>query len=434
MDTAAGYNEAFDENGSLRAPYRAFRNRTGRDPFQPAPETVAALARSPLGDRYTILPIPLILNDLEYRETIARGVRQRALALQSLFWDVVQSREPPLPAEVLQRSLEQEGTSARELAALWKGKTRAHVRFTYAPDLMRDPEGRWSIVEDNVGCVGGVVDSRLVVERFLAHTGTSLDARVTAAADLVRAVREFLEENPETPASDDVLVLADSDCDPEARRKLQVLRAAGFRVVDGQELQRTHGAEIGAIVNFRMTDHLRELFGERGLPLMTAPGIDFLGNKLLLPFMDSLVAFYSGEEPVLRTARTELFQNLPDRQRQPGWILKKSSGCQGKEVIFLEDLNDAQWNALETTINGWGGPDWAVLQRRVCASFLPIARAIAWHWFQIELRPIVFVVGDRSCIVSDHPSGRALSNLDGRRLGNMSQGAHYVAVLREPSV
>jgi uncharacterized circularly permuted ATP-grasp superfamily protein len=427
MEIASGYNEAFDETGGMRAPYRAFRRRTGRDPFDPSPSSVAALSRQPLGDRYSILPIPLILDDSEYRESIARGVRQRALALQSLFWDIVCSRETPLPAGIIARILEQERTSVDELAGWWKDKSRGNVRFTYAPDLVRDADGRWCILEDNVGCVGGVVDSRLVVERFLVHTGTTLDSRIAVRADLVHAVHTFLADVGRTVASPDVLAIPGPECDPEARRKREVLGAAGLRLLDGVESSR----DVRAVVNFETTELTRELFGSGGAAVMTAPGIDILGNKLLLPFMDAIVSSYCGAEPVLRTAQTELYEGFP--ADPSGWILKKSNGCQGKEVFFLGELSDAERRRLETTVAAtWGGPEWAVLQRRVSASFLPVSPAAAWHRFQVELRPIGFVIGDGTCIVSDHASGRAFSNLSGRSLGNMSQGAHYIAVLREP--
>lgn len=425
MEIASGYNEAFDEAGGMRAPYRAFRRRTGRDPFDPSPSSVAALSRRPLGDRYSILPIPLILDDREYRETIARGVRQRALALQSLLWNIVCSRETPLPAGIVPRILQQERIGADELAGWWKDKSREDVRFTYAPDLVRNPQGSWCILEDNVGCVGGIVDSRLVVERFLTDTGSTVDSRITGRAGLVQAVHAFLAGVERTAASADVLAIPGPDCDPEVRRTREILGAAGLRLLNETEAVQAPRA----VVNFETTGLTRDLFGKRGTALMTAPGIDILGNKLLLPFMDAIVSSYCGEEPVLRTAHTALYENVP--ADPSGWVLKKTNGCQGKEVVFLDELSDADRRRIDTTVDAWGGAEWAVLQRRVSASFLPVSPAAAWHRFQVELRPIGFVIGDETCIVSDYVSGRAISNLSGRSLGNMSQGAHYVAVLRE---
>ncbi len=263
MNEASSYNEGFDDTGRLRAPYRAFQARTGRDVFDPSPESVTRLTRRPLGDRLTILPIPLILDDREYRETISRGVRQRALALQSLFHDLICGesravREAPLPVGLLSQVLENEGISLRDLTRWWAGKDRELVRFTYAPDLVRDPSGRWLVLEDNLGCVGGVVDSHLVVERFLAFTGTSLDSEVPRGSDLAAAVCEFLARLGKTPESEGVLALLGHECstvDAEAGRRRQVLEELGLRALSTVEMEEaaTRGLRpdaVAAVINF----------------------------------------------------------------------------------------------------------------------------------------------------------------------------------------
>ncbi len=162
---------------------------------------------------------------------------------------------------------------------------------------------------------------------------------------------------------------------------------------------------------------------------MMAPGVEVLGNKALLPYLDDIVTFYSREQPILRTATTALCESMPGDPS--GWVFKKSNGCQGNEVFFLDEMSGSAQSQLEARLREWGRIG-AVLQRRVSASFLPISRETTWHRFQIELRPVAFVVGDGVCAVSEHASGRALSNLGGRGLGNISQGAHYLAVIREP--
>lgn len=446
---ASSYNEAFDETGARRAPYRAFQERTGRDPFRPRAESVAGLTRRPLGDRFTILPIPLVLDDREYREIISRGVRQRALALQAFFHDVVLGkpgvlRDTQAPADLLPRILEQEGTNLQELRRWWRGKSREEMRFFYAPDLVRGPEGRWWVLEDNLGCLGGVADSHFVLEAFLRHTGATLDPSIPMSGDLARAVCEFLARIGKTPAAEDVLALVGDEgpnADSEAGRKRRVLEALGVRVLNREELQEAtcrglQSQDVGAVVNFDtrgwvpssvLTD---EMFRDRGIPLMMAPGLEALGNKALLPFLDEIVSFYTGDEPILRTAKTELCPAIP--VDPTGWVLKRSNGCQGKEVFFLDEMSAVERSELEASLSKWE-PAGAIRQRRVSSSFLPIAPSMAWFRFQVELRPVVFVLGDSVALVSEHASGRASSNLDSRGVGNMSQGAYYLTVIREPT-
>jgi len=195
-------------------------------------------------------------------------------------------------------------------------------------------------------------------------------------------------------------------------------------------------ADVGAIVNFSTGSQARTwsladpLLGTRDVPLMTAPGITALGNKALLPFMDEIVAFYSSADPILRTAETHACRAM--MADPTGWVLKRTNGCQGREVLFLDRLSEVDWLTLNTRLEAWGTAG-AILQRRVNASFvtsLPDAPACG---FQVELRPLTFVIGESQCVMGEHASGRAFRNTDGRAVGNMSQGACYLTVIREPT-
>lgn len=450
MNVESLYNEAFDDAGNVRRAYKAFHSRTGHNPLCSSATIAAELTDAPLGDHYSILPIPLLLDDREYRDVLVTGLTQRALAFQALFFDLISGetkvfRHTSLPPDLYPLILEQEGIAMRDLAFWWKGKSREAVRFTYGPDLVRGPDGRWLILEDNFGCVGGVVDSQIVVERFLACTGARLHPSVENGSNLVRAVREFLARVDRTPASVDVLALLADQCsssDPEAIRKRQVLERLGMRVFNATQLEGAEGRvlriqDAGAIVNFStaIQTHAWKLadnvFGECSVPLMMGPGIEALGNKAWLPFMDEVVAFYSSGEPILRAAESHVCRAMPADHAD--WVLKRSNGSQGREVFFLDRMSEAERQQLNARREAWGRPECAVLQRRVNASFVSSASDAPSCRFQVELRPFAFVIGEAQCVAGEHASGRAFRNTDGRGVGNMSQGARYLPVIREPT-
>jgi len=444
--TTFRYNEALDEVGDLRTAYRAFQARTGTHPLHASPDSIARLAHRPLGDSYSIAPVPLVIDDHEYRHTISAGVRQRALALQAFFYDQVRGesavlRATGLPEDLFARLAEQDGTSLADLTRWWHGKTREAVRFIYGPDLVRAPDGRWRILEDNVGCVGGVVDGQLALQAYLAHTGMSLHDSLPSALDLARAVDYFLARVGHRPTSARVVALAGSECDPESTRRRRVLSDLGVRVLNQTELQQaTHeglrSQDIDAVVNFDATGWVPastladEMFGQRNVPLMTAPGVGILGNKSLLPFVDDIVVFYSRTDPILQTASTSLYAALPADPTE--WVLKESNSRQGRGVFFLTSMTDAAQARLAPDLSA-RGPACAVLQRRVSASFVPVCSGASWEPYQVELRPLVFVVGDGVCHVSEHACGRTFPATDEHGVGNLSQGAHYLPVIREPT-
>jgi uncharacterized circularly permuted ATP-grasp superfamily protein len=451
MNVASRYNEAFDDVGNVRAAYQAFHLRTGHNPFFPSAKLSAELTNGPLGDRYSILPIPLVVDEREFHDVIVRGVTQRALALQALFFDLIGGESgvfchTSLPRDLWPLILEQEGIAMPDVASWWEGKSREAVRFTYGPDLVRGPDGRWLILEDNLGCVGGVVDAQLVLERFLECSGTRLHASIETHSDLARAVCEFLARVERTPTSTDVVALLGDECsrsDPEAARKREVLQGLGMRLADQWQLEGAEGRglrlqDARAIVNFSTAirtpawNLADDLFGDGHVPLMTAPGVTALGNKALLPFIDEIVTFYSSDEPILRTAESRLCRDMPADHSD--WVLKRSNGRQGRDVLFLDGMTESERLELDARLTTWGRPEGAVLQRRVDASVISSIPGARSDEFQVELRPFAFVVGDSQCRVGEHASGRAFRNTDGRGVGNMSRGACYVAVVREPSV
>jgi hypothetical protein len=59
-------------------------------------------------------------------------------------------------------------------------------RIEYAPDLVREPGGRWVVIEGNVGCVGGYADSSFVLETYKQATG--LTGQPSFGPDLSHAV------------------------------------------------------------------------------------------------------------------------------------------------------------------------------------------------------------------------------------------------------
>jgi uncharacterized circularly permuted ATP-grasp superfamily protein len=438
---APRYNETFDDCGRLRAAYRAFAARTGRDDRSPhLPDPCAPAA---IGGRYPIAPVPLVLADAEHA-ALAKAVLQRGLALQRLFLDLVRGdagvlRNIDVPEDVVDEILPPAGEARDAWTRVWRGKELEAVRFIYAPDLVRAPDGHWLVLEDNVGCVGGVVDANLVVERVCACLDVSLHPSVPRGSSFEQAVMAFLIRAGTTAAATTAAALLPrsiTDHGSEEQRKAESLLRLGLRVLPTATEDAEDVPALTALVNFESDvaagARLLERLFDRGCALMTAPGVGVLGHKAWLPFTDAIVSWYSGEAPLLRTASTEIFRELPADASD--WVLKRGDGCQGQAVMFLDDLNAAARQELERRARGWGRAAGAVLQRRVKASVLPMrgagdGTADAW---QVELRPIVYVVGAATALVAECPSARAFVNLDGRGVGNMSRGAHYLAVIREP--
>ena len=170
------YDEALAANGCHRPAYEALRRRLGWDPLSPPDAVVERLSRQPLGDDHQLVPVPLALSDSEYLK-IQAGVAQRARALQMFFADVFLGdgrylrSGTNLSEALLDDILASVETSLAQLRQWWVGHDPETLRFVYAPDLLREPGGRWVVIEDNVGCVGGCADTYFALETYRQAAG-----------------------------------------------------------------------------------------------------------------------------------------------------------------------------------------------------------------------------------------------------------------------
>jgi uncharacterized circularly permuted ATP-grasp superfamily protein len=164
--------------------------------------------------------------------------------------------------------------------------------------------------------------------------------------------------------------------------------------------------------------------------LLNAPGTGFLGNKALLPFIDTVVRLHVGEEPLLATPPTRLLRDgeLPTAGRD--WVVKTAAGAGGTGVFVLRSLTPDQINAVPEILRA-AGPSGAVAQQWVEPSTLSLSDASRWDAYRVELRPLAYVLGWRNVLVGKQPLGKAVSGFDRRRLNNISMGACYLPVLVE---
>jgi uncharacterized circularly permuted ATP-grasp superfamily protein len=442
------FDEIFAEGGTPRPAYAALHRRTSQDPLRPSASSAERLRERPLDDDTRILPIPVVIDDAEYRSIMQVGLMQRARTLQRLFADLVLGRQRVLSAGLgLDRALIGEilamhDTTLDDLRNLWQAGDRERIRFVYGPDLVRRADGRWVVLEDNVGCVGGTADSFFVADRYQAALGPRAGLDCRPRPDLSAAICRLLRRDERgddrrgDAISGAVAVLgceAGADfrgfhLDENARRR-QILGWIGVPVVDRQTLT---GARPGTVVNFDNDLSWSGVFSQPGVAMLNAPGTGVLGNKALLPYLDDMIRFYTGEAPILPTPDTRLMADGVLPPDPENWVVKTAAGCQGTEVIVLGwQPKDRRIEVARRACAEWAGAA-AVLQRYVEPSRLSPAGPGGWDSYRVEIRPIAYVLGWDDVYTGEQPVGKVVSSYDARRLNNVSRGACYAPVLREP--
>ncbi len=369
-------------------------------------------AGRPLGDAARGSAIPLVIGHEDCDATLLPGIEQRARALQHFFADTMIGdgrflhSGAGLTTSLLDGICRSEGTSLAELRAWWQQVTPREIRFVYGPDLARDCDGRWVVLEDNVGCVSGCADGFLLADAYAAVTGLP-----RPRSDLVAAVEAFLGGGG--AGLDDrgvVALLTDAHgarwfdgvrCDEDLRRR-QVLTAAGVRVVGNDDLERI-ASETGAglntltaVVNIGVPSQttwpmlLEAFFGPSRVPLLNAPGTSVLGSKAFLPFVEAMVRFYLDEEIVLDAPQTILLADGALPAATEHWMIKPAAGCADAGVRDLSTSTREELGRLEAELAGSWPERGAVAQRRVTRSRLP---GPGGRSYAVELRAVAYAVG-----------------------------------------
>jgi hypothetical protein len=453
VETVSGYDEAYNEVGVLRPTYALLRERLGWDSLRPPSSVAEKLRDRPLGDDARILPIPWAIDDAEYEGLLRPGIAQRARALQMFFADVILGSGrflagSRMTVELFNAILASEGTSVELLQRKWAAHEVEEIRFVFGPDVVRDPHGRWMILEDNVGCVGGTADSFFVLDAYARATCRELAPSDPHASDLSIAVQRWMTRL-DRQRDGVVLTLLGQEHDgndpsipqlhENARRQI-ILETLDIHTTDGHQIAErwrdgNAAGDIRALVNFtveggepyNILDGIA--FGQLHLPLMNSPGTGLLGNKALLPYVADMIRFYCDEEPLLEVPTTNILLDgrLPDDPTR--WVIKLAAGCQGTGVFVLGLQSSEQLVAigqlLRTELDSA-----AVAQVAIEPSRLSPLGSEAWDAYRLELRPIAYVLGWQDVFVADQPVGKAVSNFDVRRLNNLAQGACYIPVIR----
>ncbi|HMN68492.1 MAG TPA: circularly permuted type 2 ATP-grasp protein, partial [Bdellovibrionales bacterium] len=409
----AAFNEVATPGGELRPAYRD-------SAIFPVPETRADhLLAHPMDDSIRILPIPLRISEDEYR-LLQEGSVQRARALMALFQDVMFDSARQIKAARLFPKdyleflvLSSTHANLKYMRAVWKTRRDKYVGVFVGSDLMRDENGQWRAIEDNAGSLGGLADiAGTHVAMAKAGIGQAL-----GEAPLVKQIASFLADIPKERWADEVVALVSSKStdmptegtapdDEESVRKARILNEMGIKMIEVGELKKDLKAldpGVKMLVNFcdpmglelssTVTAELMRGFSAGRYKFMVVPGVEFLGNKALLPVMDRLIRMYLGEEPKVPSQPTEWVTELKDLDvNEPGWVYKRVTANQGSGVFMPDQLPAGNQKGFTAWMKDW--EDWSLIaqgrhwphfvrQKTIQGSYIPAELPDSWIRFNV---------------------------------------------------
>jgi uncharacterized circularly permuted ATP-grasp superfamily protein len=455
---ASAWDEMLTGADQPRRPYRSvhgtLRKLTGADLASRAD----ALARTYLNQGVTFdfageeRPFPLdvvprVISAEEWTEVEA-GVKQRVRALEAFLADAYGTREAVKAGIVPWRVIASASGFHRVAAGMQPANgVRIHVAGV---DLIRDLEGRFRVLEDNVRVPSGVsyvlanrrAMTNVFPEAFATHRIRPVDEYPRRLLAALRAAAPGGVSDPT------VVVLTPGIYNSAYFEHTLLARTMGVELVEGRDLicsggrvkmRTTSGERQVDVIYRRVDDDFLDPVHFRADSQLGCPGLvnavrsghvtisNGIGNgvaddKLIYSYIPDLMRFYLGEEPILpnvHTYRLEEPAHLAEAiDRLDQLVCKPVDGAGGKGLVIGPRATKAQLATLREQIlndpRGW------IAQPVVMLSTVPTLIDGQLRPRHVDLRPFAVNDGNDVFVLPGGLTRVALP--EGELVVNSSQG------------
>jgi uncharacterized circularly permuted ATP-grasp superfamily protein len=391
--------------------------------------------------------VPRILPADEWA-TIKRGVAQRVRALNAFVEDVYHDRRiveaGVVPWELVVTRPEFARPAHRVRAP---GGVYCHVSGC---DLVRDVDGTWKVLEDNVRTPSGisyVLENRIAMSRIVPELFAHY--RVRPVADypelLLGALRAVAPGGGDSPS---IVVWTPGPANSAYFEHAFLARQMGVELVEASDLivrdarvymRTTEGLARVDVVYRRIDDAFIDpmefrpdsLLGVPGLlrayragtvAIANAVGTGVADDKAVYHYVPDMIRFYVGEEPILANVRTYLLSDPEVRaevlDRLDELVVKPTSESGGKGVFIGPAAAPSELAAQAEAVRA--APERWIAQDLVGLSTVPtMTEDGVLSPRHVDLRPFA-VYGDEIRIVPGGLTRVALP--EGSMIVNSSQG------------
>jgi uncharacterized circularly permuted ATP-grasp superfamily protein len=453
------YDEMYDASGAVRPHYQTFARWLADTPDELLAQRrrEADLLFHRAGITFTLygddqgterlIPFDIIPRSIPASEwrTVERGCIQRVQALNMFLADLYHDQRilkaGIIPAEQV---LANEGYQIAMQGLDLHRDLYAHIAGV---DLVRDGDGSYFVLEDNLRTPSGVsymledrkMMMRLFPELFAAQRVAPIDHYPNLLLDTLKSSSPL--DNP------NVVVLTPGRFNSAYFEHAFLAREMGVELVEGADLfvrddklfmRTTAGAKQVDVVYRRLDDAFLDplafnpdsMLGVPGLlacyrsgnvVLANAIGTGVADDKSIYPYVDDMIRFYLSEEPVLKNVPTfqcrkpaELSHVLANLEQL---VVKETQGSGGYGMLVGPAATKAEIEDFRARLIA--KPEAYIAQPTLCLSTCPtfVERGIAPR--HIDLRPFV-LSGKETRIVPGGLTRVALR--EGSLVVNSSQG------------
>lgn len=357
--------------------------------------------------------LPRIIAESEW-DAVERGLKQRLRALNLFLDDIYHDqkilKDKIIPAEVVEKSV---GFSPvckqiRPPLGVW-----CHISGT---DLVRDGQGRFTVLEDNLRCPSGVsyvLGNRAVMKRTFPRVFDAVEPR--PVDDYASRLLETLQSLAPWSDAPRVALLTPGmynsayfeHCFLAQQMGIELVTGPDLHVRDGMVFMRTtRGYERIDVLYRRIDDDfldpkvfrsdsvlgvpgLMDAYRQGKVALVNAPGTGVADDKVVYAYVPRMIRYYLGEDALLPNVETWVGHDERDRQfilnNLEKLVIKTAEGSGGYGVLIGPHADKA-------TLEKWRArfienPSGFIAQTTLSLSRSPVLVDGHWEGRHIDLRP-----------------------------------------------
>jgi uncharacterized circularly permuted ATP-grasp superfamily protein len=285
-------------------------------------------------------------------------------------------------------------------------------------DLVRDGQGTWRVLEDNLRCPSGVayfLENRRVMKRIFPSlfTGRTVQPIDNYASQLLQTLRE-LAPWTDTPK---VVLLTPGVFNSAYFEHSYLAQQMGIQLVEGRDLicegdrvwmRSTAGLEPVDVIYRRIDDDFLDpevfrsdsLLGVKGLigclragrvAIANAPGTGVADDKLIYAYVPEMIRYYLAEEPIIENVPTYLCSRPKERayvlEHLPKLVVKAVAEAGGYGMLIGPHADPQQISEFAAKIEA--NPRNYIAQPTLELSTVPSLSEGEIYPCHVDLRPYV---------------------------------------------
>ncbi|HEY5199151.1 MAG TPA: circularly permuted type 2 ATP-grasp protein [Solirubrobacteraceae bacterium] len=374
-------------------------------------------------DEFRVDPVPRLISAAEWAP-LAAGLAQRVRALECFVDDAYGPQRIVAAGVVPSEAITTAEYFEPQLVGL------DHPPTKWIPlaglDVVRDPDGEFKVLEDNLRTPSGLayaIAARAAITRNLpVPDGLDVRSLDEAFATLRLTILAAAPVGVEEPT---VVVLSDGPHNAAHYEHRTIAAALGVPLVEPTDL-RSRGGRVQALVAgrhrpvdviYRRTDEDR-LYDRSGRPtplgeivreallggrvsLVNAFGTGLADDKLLHAYVEDIVRFYLGEEPLLASIPTYDLSR-PDQhamvlERIDELVIKPRGGQGGSGIVVCPHARPECVARIAAEVRAH--PELYVAQEMVLLSRQPTVCDGRLEPRHVDLRPFVMARGEQIDVI-----------------------------------